>query len=226
MFILTTYITHFFGVSNTNTIQFPTTGNLLLVESAFPQSQNQITAFSSSPANTWTYYADATRLQPQIEFATNASSSTSMTFLPTVNKASVGTLTVVAYDVSGLLPASFDSTAGYFTNAVTTSTQTATFTNMPASVPTTNGIVFVCMPNGTGPVTNCTTAGWILDSVTYGGQSDNDTMDNSDGYAHTFNTSGGTNSVGWSMNSNPIGDLPQGSFALGFCFKAAVSPGN
>ena len=217
-----------FGLSNTNTIQFPTSGNLLLVETSFPQYQNQITSFSSSPANTWTYSDWPANGQPQIEFATNANSSTAMTILPNVNKASNGEMTLVCYDVTGVLANPLDTTCGYKTNTFPTTTQLAVETNMPTITPTTNGIIFAVSANGTGPTTNMfnTFGTAILDTVTYGGQSDSDSMDNADAYFHIFNTNAYTNNPTLYMNSNPVGDLPQSSFVMAWEFTAAVSPGN
>ena len=99
---------------------------------------------------------------------------------------------------------------------------------MPTITPTTNGIIFAVSANGTGPTTNMfnTFGTAILDTVTYGGQSDSDSMDNADAYFHIFNTNAYTNNPTLYMNSNPVGDLPQSSFVMAWEFTAAVSPGN
>lgn len=208
------HVYHTFFNANTP-IQFPTSGNLLLVNTAFSSNQNDLIAMSSNPGNTWTYLSPYAA--PQIWFATNATTSSTLIVKPTVSSLGV---TLVLYDVTGATASPYDTAAGNPTASTNSAANQTIFYNMPAITPTTNGLVFVVMANGIGPTTNMVGGGQILDSITYGGQIDASTMDNSDGYGHYFNSTGGAVSFGWDMNSS---SLPNSSEAMAIAFKAAAS---
>lgn len=199
-------------------LQFPTSGNLLLVNTAFPTNETTISSIASHPNNTWTRM-EANNNGPQICFATNAATSSTLTLTPTISSFNPP-LTLVLYDVAGVTAYPYDSSADFPEVSTNNDNSQNILMNIPSITPVTNGIVIAVMSNTFGPSTNMAGAGQILDTVTYGGQVDSDTVDNSDGYAHYFNATAGKVGFDWKQNDSYV---PEVSAGVAIAFNAADS---
>jgi hypothetical protein len=214
-------IVHVYHVDyqRTSALQFPSTGDLLLCVTAFSTNEENISSMATSPSNTWTKAAVPQQTDfPQIWYATNAGTSPDLTIAP--GRAADGNgVTLVFYDITGAASAPYDGVAGVPTAGMLNSSN-ADLLGMPIITPSTsNGFVVAVMSNGYGPTTGMVDSGFTLDTVTYGNQIDADLLDNSDGYAHYYNTGTSPVSFGWVMNSST---LPEYSAAVAIAFKAGT----
>lgn len=197
-------------------LQFPATGDLLVCATAFAPSQVNITSMSTNLANTWIRALSAQTEAPQIWYAPNASTNSSMRISP---GASGYAVSLVFYDVAGAATNPYDTAAGLPINSVS-NTDNSMLIGVPVITPsTTNGLVFAFMSNGMGPTVGMRNSDQVLDTITYGGEVDRDAMDNADGYAHYFNPAASAVSFDWLMNSS---GLPETSTAVAIAFKSTT----
>ena len=197
-------------------LQFPSTGNLLVVTTSFSPNQSNLSV-ASSLANTWVKPAPASNGAdlPQFLYAANAATSPSLQITPTVT---FPVTSIVMYDVAGAAAAPYDSAAG-MPYAWQSNVDNSDLIGIPVFTPSTaNELVFGTMADGIGPTTGLIGTGFFFDTVTYGGEIDRDSMDNADGYAHYFSSSTAPVSFSWKMNSN---DLPETSLGVAIGFISA-----
>jgi hypothetical protein len=166
-------------------IQFPSSGNLIVITFAAQTGTINISGVTDTKSNTYAKIQPATD-EPQFWYASNATTDPTLKFTITSSAASNSSLTV--YDIEGADPNPVDGSIGVgSTNdplGVNMSDQPV-FT--PASV---NGLVIVVLQCGIGPTSAFNTgtpSGAFFNSVSYPGEVDGDTIDNADGYAHYYN---------------------------------------
>jgi len=195
-------------------LQFPSTGNLLVGNTAFSEQQVNISSMSSTPSNTWAKLQHSNG--PQMWYAANAATGPNLRITPTMLQ--YPGVTFVFYDVAGAAASPYDSVAGTpFTWK--SNTNNSDLLNLPVITPSTSGeLIFAIMNNGVGPAIGMVGAGFTLDTITYGGEIDRDNFDNADGYAHYYSSTASSVSFGWQMHSS---ELPETSLAMAVGFKRA-----
>jgi hypothetical protein len=195
-------------------LQFPSTGNLLVGNTAFSEQQVNISSISSTPSNTWAKLQHGNG--PQMWYAANAATGQNLRITPTMLQ--YPGVTFVFYDVAGAATSPYDSVAGTpFTWK--SNTNNSDLLNLPVIAPSTSGeLIFAIMNDGVGPAIGMVGAGFTLDTITYGGEVDRDNFDNADGYAHYYSSSTSSVSFGWQMHSS---ELPETSLAMAVGFKSA-----
>jgi hypothetical protein len=187
-------------INKSGPIEFPSQGNLVLLATARRAGNINYSAVVSTPANTWVKN-DQTPIPPgydppQVWFAQNAATAQNMSISITGTPGPNGT-TFVCYDVVNAGP--LDTVMGQPRAALTTSSATQLVTHMPDATPSSSGgLVFNVTGSSFGPNTSASPG--ILDTITYGGQVDNDLMDNADSYSHYYNPD--TSLESWSMQMN------------------------
>ena len=187
-------------------VQFPSSGNLIVLNTAFSPYQGNVADVSSTPANT-------PDNAPQVWYAAMANTSPDLRLTLTL----AGATSIVMYDVAGAADAPNDAAAG-IPQIWQTNEANADLVDFPVITPAEpNELVFGVMGNGLGPSTGMVGSGFVFDTITYGGEIDRDSMDNADGYAHYFSSSAAPVSFGWKMASS---ELPETSIAIAVAFKS------
>jgi hypothetical protein len=183
-----------------------------VLATSFGTGNSNISAITTTPANTWTKVtlAPVRTTDPQMLYAANAATGPDLDFAIT---ASVKFLQFVMYDVTGASTAPFDGVAKTTGNDLANE---AIF-GAPQISSTGPGLIIATLPMGHGPPVNCTTSGCLFDGVTYPGEADGSTFESSDGYAHLYNTTPGWTSFDWQPAAL---DLPSAWFALAVGFRA------
>jgi chitodextrinase len=195
-------------------LQFPSSGNLVTVNTAFSESQVNISTISSSPSNTWA------KLQhgegPQMWYAANAATGQNLRITPTMLQ--YPGVSFVLYDITGAATSPYDSVAGTpFTWK--SNTNNTPLLDLPVITPSVPGeLIIAIMNDGEGPTVGMVGDGFVLDTITYGGEVDRDNFDNADGYAHYYSSSTAPVSFGWVMHSSTT---PETSLAWAVGFKPA-----
>jgi hypothetical protein len=222
------------GANPTTFMRWPTRGNLLVLSTTFQPSAQNVSAVTTSPALTWTKAPDpsGTGAYGQYWYAANVTTATdTMTITPTLPSGYF--LSFIMYDIIGAQTSPYDSVAGIPQSQTTISTSQGThsFTGFPTITPSTaNGLIIAQATNGTGPTTsldspNATSSGAAtFVTTTYGGQTDVDVMDNSDGNGFYYNpTANVAVPFNWTntyqANITPTSD---GINSSAIAFKAAV----
>jgi hypothetical protein len=199
--------------------QFPSSGNLIVCNTAFVQVQIDVTDMASVPTNNW-IKAEPSEWAAQIWYAPNANTSPDLRI--SCNETWFGA-SFVLYDIAGADISPYDSAAG-IPVASLDNLDNSSLLDMPVIAPTTsNGLVLAVHTTGFGPVVGTVGDGLMFDSVTYGHQTDNDLMENADGYAHYYNPTTQPVAFGWLMNSST---LPEASAGVAIAFKAAAGATN
>jgi hypothetical protein len=194
------------------TLQFPSSGNLLVFASTHGTLNSNITAITSAPANTWTKVAvpPVQATDPQFFYVADAVTSPDLTWSLTM---SLPWLQFVIYDVTGAAASPLDVAA----KTEGTNVDNSDILNAPPISPTTaNGLIIAALPMGHGPPVGSVGADIYFDSVTYPGEPDGSTFESSDGYAHTYNAQPGPMSFGWKALSL---ELPSWWEGLAVAFK-------
>jgi hypothetical protein len=210
--IRVTHVYHGYWLGSPAKLQFPSTGNLLVLATSFGNLNSNISSIASTPGNTWTKVTippvDGT--DPQMLYAANATTGPSLEFA--IN-ASAAFVQFVIYDVTGASTAPFDG-AG---KASGNNASNATILGAPHITSTAPGLIIATLPMGHGPPVNCTAPGCLFDAVTYPGEADGSTFESSDGYAHLYHSTAGATSFDWQPASV---ELPSAWFALAAAFKS------
>jgi hypothetical protein len=205
------HVYHGYWLGNPATLQFPSTGNLLVLATSFGTGNSNISAITSTPANTWTKVtlAPVRTTDPQMLYAGNAATGPDLEFAIT---ASLKFVQFVMYDVTGASPEPFDSAA----KATGSDLANESIFGAPQISSAAPGLIIATLPMGHGPPVNCTASGCLFDGVTYPGEADGSTFESSDGYAHLYNTTPGWTSFDWQPAAL---DLPSAWFALAVGFR-------
>ena len=176
---------------------FPCSGNLLAVI----DSNGDITsAISDSNSNTWAMPVPGVNSDVcSLNYAKNPTSGPTLVMHWPITGTGQNT-TVTAYDITGA------DTVNPYVQSVTSgpSSVNGPFTGQPIITPQRqNGVVIVVMGDGIGPVTALTQpAGAYYLSVAYPGETDNDTINNADGYAiYYYGTNLATQNYGWDIHT-------------------------
>jgi len=210
--IRVTHVYHGYWLGSPAKLQFPSTGNLLVLATSFGTLNSNISSIASTPGNTWTKVTippvDGT--DPQMLYAANATTGPSLEFA--IN-ASAAFLQFVIYDIAGAASSPFDGAA----KASGNNPSNATIFGAPQISTTAPGLILATLPMGHGPPINCIAPGCLFDGVTYPGEADGSTFESSDGYAHLYHSTGGQTSFDWQPASV---ELPSAWFALAAAFKS------
>jgi chitodextrinase len=196
-------------------LQFPSTGNLLVVTTAFSPNQSNLHV-STTPSNVWSKPTPASAADvPQFLYAANATTSPNLLLTPTTT---FPLTTIVMYDVAGAATSPYDATAGV-PSSWQSNRNNSDLVGLPVISPTApRELIFALLNDGIGPTVGLVGSGFVLDTITYGGEVDDDSMDNADGYAHYFSTGTSQVSFRWKMNSSR---LPETSLGVAIGFKSA-----
>jgi hypothetical protein len=203
--------------------QFPCSGNLLALMSAFATSNANLTRVTDSMGNTWAETDTSYSLNPQCFYAPNALSSNDFSFSVGGAPSSATGVSFVAYDITGASESPYDT---QIQSSNTDATFAGTFTQ---------GVITPSTPNGLILATNATdlwdiTGGGpgTLDTVTYGNifccgnQVGADTMDNVDGYQHYYNPDTSPVTLQWTLSNGP--SFFEATTAIAFKAAALSTP--
>jgi len=206
------HVYHGYWLGTPAKLQFPSTGNLLVLATSFGTGNSNVSSIASTPANTWTKVALAPvqPTDPQMLYAANAATGPDLEFAIT---ASLKFVQFVMYDITGASTAPFDGAAKATGNDLANETALGA----PQISSTGPGLIIATLPMGHGPPVDCTTTGCLFDGVTYPGEADGSTFESSDGYAHLYNTTPGWTSFDWKPAAL---DLPSAWFALAVGFRS------
>ena len=200
----------FNGPTNSETVYFVSSGNLLLAAADIGPSSSPVAISGCTPSNTFTEKTNGTLFPQYFYLTSTANFSTSLhCTVSTTNQGEHGIL--VIYDIVGTAASPFDafgpegSGSGTVTNTVT-----------PTQGP---GIAFGSENTGLGPTTGVGGGGFIFDNTPYTGESDGAQLNNGDGWQHYFYTSASEITFTWTQ-ANSGSYMQAGAIA----FKASSSP--
>ena len=202
-------------------VDFPRSGNLSFAATDYLASQYTLSSVNDNYGNTYT--SETVSGFPQFFYSGSALSGINSQSTLVVTGGS-GPWNFRLYDIVNAATSPYDSTAG-LASATIINTNNSNFTAMPVITPSiAPGVTIVVMQNGAGPTTGLVSSpsGAIFDSIWYNNQTDFDTLQQSDGFAHYYYISTAQQSFGWTMNT-VAGSLPEGSNALAICFEQAAS---
>jgi chitodextrinase len=205
------HVYHGYWLGTQAKLQFPSTGNLLVLATSFGTGNSNISSIASTPANAWTKVtlAPVSITDPQVLYAANATTTPDLEFAIT---ASLKFVQFVMYDVTGASTAPFDGAA----KASGSDLANEPIFSAPQISSTGSGLIIATLPMGHGPPVTCTTSGCLFDGVTYPGEADGSTFESSDGYAHLYHPTPGWTSFDWQPAAV---DLPSAWFALAVGFR-------
>lgn len=199
------------------TLQFPSTGNLLVVGLTVTTDQVMVSSVTDSAGNTYTNPLAAGN--PQLFYAGAANSDQTLRITIVAGGSSGPRQDVTMYDVSGAAPAPYDKSASTWGGMAS---KQADIVHAPDIVPSTaNGLVLALLNMGIGPPSASIGAGYVFDSVFYTGQTDASVMTYGEGRAHIYNSTTAPLSFGYHVKNN--GTL-SGWFGSAVAFKAAPRP--
>jgi hypothetical protein len=171
---------------------------------------------ASDPTNSWVGVSPSDG-GPRFWYAPNANTSNELLLTPTFDHLAIS---CVLYDITGADVSPYDDGAGV-PLAGQYNLDNSPLLDMPDITPMTpNGLILAVQVTGFGPVVGMVGDGLVFDSITYGNETDNDAMDNADGYAHCYNSTTQEVAFGWLMNSST---LPEASAAIAIAFKGAAT---
>jgi hypothetical protein len=207
------HVYHGYWLGTPAKLQFPSTGNLLVLATSFGTGNSNISTIATTPANTWTKVTlpPVSATDPQVLYAANAATGPALEFTIT---ASLKFLQFVMYDITGASTTPFDGAAKASGNNLAN----AAIFSGPQISTTGPGLIIATLPMGHGPPVDCTSAGCLFDGVTYPGEPDGSTFESSDGYAHVYDTTPGWTSFDWQPASL---ELPSAWWALAVAFRGA-----
>jgi hypothetical protein len=188
---------------------FPCSGNLLAV---FESNGDITSAISDSNSNTWVIPVKGEDSDVcSLNYAKNPTTGPTLVMHWPITGSDRNT-TVTAYDITGADP------DNPYVQSVTSgpSVVDGIFDSQPIITPKRpNGVVIVVMGDGIGPVTALTQpAGAYYLSDNYPGETDNDTIDNADGYAlYYYGTDLSTQNYGWNI---PTGGMSANATGVEF----------
>jgi hypothetical protein len=202
--------------TKTTPIIFPSTGNMILIATARPESNINYSSVTSRPSNSWTKIDESSippgADPPQVWYANNANTSLNETLSVAGAPGPYGT-TFVIYDVENA--AGFDTSAGRPASFLTTRSPTQSFSGFSEITPSAPGeLIFAFLQSSFGP--NVSVSPGIMDTVLYGGQIDADLMDNADGYGHYYSSSTSPVSFSYTMNSGGSSRSDEVGIAIAF----------
>jgi hypothetical protein len=176
---------------------FPSSGNLLAV---FDSNGDITSAISDSNSNAWAMPVRGVNSDIcSLNYAKNPTTGPTLVMHWPITGTGQNT-TVTAYDIAGA------DTVNPYVQSVTSgpSAINGPFTSQPVITPQReNGVVLVVCGDGIGPITALTQpAGAYYLSDNYPGETDQDTIDNADGYAvYYYGTSLATQDYGWDIHT-------------------------
>jgi hypothetical protein len=184
------------------TIIIPSSGNLLYVSTAFGSGNVNINSISSAPSNSWIELPNtgAANGPPQCFYAANATTSPNLTLAITGPTGISSQISFVIYDIAGAATSPFDTSWDASGNAPTEPEGNFSFGTITPS--TSNGLVIATMATYSGVITATTGSVQVLDSVTYGNETDADLMDNADAYAHYYNSDTSPITFSWTLGGD------------------------
>ena len=216
-------------------IPFPSTGNAIVISSAYPSSgyEGDMTDVGDNQGDTWTRtpFTIANR-DPQIYYTCLGSAAgardLTISWLP-----DTGTTHMIVYDIAGAkttggatgcLGATVDSQTGN-----QPSTANASILNSPVITPdASNSLVIAVNMLGIGPPSGTLTPGVIFASIWATGMTDATNADSGDCYGYIYTTSTSPISFSWQManaNGLPNGGSAYDGTAMEILAGAAAPPG-
>jgi hypothetical protein len=196
-----------------NTVQFPSSGNLMVVTLTVSPNQERVTSVTDSNGNNYTNIPLGGD-NPQLFYAAAASTSSTLRVTIVTGGGGQG---VTMYDVAGAATSPFDKSASAF-GAISAS---ADITHAPDITPSTpNGLVFAVLNMGEGPPSGSIRTNYVFDSVYYTGEIDGSLMNSGDGRGHIYNSNTSTLAFGYHVR-NIASSAWSGSAVA---FKAGSTP--
>jgi len=199
------------------TLQFPSSGNLLVV--TFTVTTDQLTVSSVTDSKGNVYVNPLTHGNPQLFYAAAANSTPSLQMTIVGGGSSGPRQDATMYDISGASLTPYDTSASAWGGMAS---KNADILHAPDIVPlTANGLVIALLNMGIGPPSSSIGAGYIFDSVFYTGQTDASSMTYGEGRAHIYNATTAPLSFGYHVKND--GTL-SGWFGSAVAFRAAERP--
>jgi hypothetical protein len=197
------------------TLQFPSTGNLILVTFTVTTDQENVSSVTDSKGNS--YRNPLSAGNPQFFYAANASSDPTLKVTMVASGSSGGRQDVTMYDVTGASTSPYDTSASTWGELTSVDQDINDAPDITPSTP--NGLVVALLNMGIGPPSASIGANYVFDSVFYTGQTDASVMTYGEGRAHIYNT--GTSKLSFGYHVHNDGTL-SGYFGSAVAFKAAA----
>lgn len=180
------------------TVQFPSTGNLVVVSFTVPSDLELISSVTDNLGNS--YVNPLGSGWPQVYYAASAKTSPTMKLNLVASGNSGGRQDATLYDVTGAAAAPLDKFANVWGEM--TSTQ-GDITHAPDITPSTSGgLVIGMLAMGVGPPSASIGSGYVFDSVFYTGQTDASVMTYGEGRAHIYNANTSPLSFGYHVHND------------------------
>jgi len=178
------YVSTALSVPGSWTEFFPAQGNLLVAANVLGGSTTS--AITDSNSNMWTL-AQNDPGYPAIQYAQNPTTDSSLRVTVPLTNINSNT-TIALWDITGA------ATSGVLAQSAVVAdgaaSNVSSFNNAPSITPVNqNGLILVVLAIGQGPMTGFASgapASALFMPVTYPGETDFDTFDNADGYAHNY----------------------------------------
>jgi hypothetical protein len=200
----------------TTTLQFPSSGNLLVVTFTLTTDQETVSSVSDSKGNTYTNPLGSG--WPQLFYAAAAKPDPALAYTIVASGAAGGVEDVTMYDVTGAATAPFDRSASAWGELTTVD---ADITHAPDITPSTaNGLVIALLNMGIGPPSSSIGPGYVFDSIFYNGETDNSLMAYGEGREHIYNPTSSPLAFGYHVHNN--GTL-SGWYSGAVAFKAGTA---
>jgi hypothetical protein len=197
--------------------QFPCSGNLIYVATAFGLGNAVLNSVTDIRSNTWneTFHSGVGNGVPQCWWTQNAATDLNTFYLTVSGPTPSVPVTFVIYDIAGAAASAYDTQGWQQVNM----TPPGNFSLLTLTPSTPNGLVIATMATDLYFITG---SAQTLDTVSYGNAwtnnpSGSDIMDNADGYAHYYNPSTNPVTFGWTLTGGASGF----EYGTVIAFKAA-----
>jgi hypothetical protein len=201
-----------------NVFLFPSDGNLLIATMAAGSNLNQVNSVTDS--NSQTYASRGSAGNSQIFDKVSATPSNALALTLNLNAAEPQ-FSIHLFDITGADPSPFLNASGF--NGAAPGSGTVC-NDLPDHTPTAApGLTIAATGFGTGPTTSLAAgapAGAVYDLVFYTGMTDQDRMDNADGFGHINYTTTAAQTWNWTITSASWGST---AFATAVSYKAAAA---
>lgn len=198
-----------------NKFLFPSDGNLLVATMAAGNNLNQVNSVTDS--NGQSYASRGAAGNSQIFDRVNATPSNALALTLNLN-ASEPQFSIHLFDIVNADPSPFGNANGFNGSAPASGT---VCNDLPDITPTVTGLTIAQTGFGTGPTTDLAAgapSGAFYDLVFYTGMTDQDRMDNADGFGHVYNASLSAQAWNWTITAASHGST---AFATAVSYKGA-----
>jgi hypothetical protein len=201
-------------------LQFPTIGNLRILETTQPQNSVNYTSVTDSEGNNWINVTQSGDT-PQMFYWPNAAANPNLVVTVNQTGAGGGQVHAALLDVTGALVSPLGAIGFKDSTGANSVTSVA---HQPDITPqSTSSVVIGMLADGLGPVTALTSpTGALFMSVAYTGVTDSNNYSSGDGWGIMYNSSLSAQNWTWSIVSQPSNSVA--SLAVEFLGTQGAQP--